>query len=56
LRDVFIGGGEHLKRPRDVQELHQREGQHFDDASRTGAKEGWLETRGLWHFRQSLPA
>jgi hypothetical protein len=56
LRDVIIGGGEHLKRPRDIQQLHQRVGQHFDDASRIAPNRSWLGTRGIWHFRQGLPA
>jgi cyclohexyl-isocyanide hydratase len=55
LRDVIIGRSEYLKRPRDIQQLHQRVGQHFDDASRIASNGIWLETRGLWHFRHSLP-
>ena len=29
----IVGGREHLKRPRDVEHLHRREDEHFDDAS-----------------------
>jgi hypothetical protein len=49
LGDVIVGGGEHLERARDIEQLHRREGEHLDDADRI-----WREARGLWHFRQSM--
>lgn len=65
LRDVIVGGCEHLKRPGDIEQLHRGIGKHFDDARRmaasgdnaclTHATGSWRGTRGLWHFRQSLP-
>ena len=48
--DLIVGGGEHLNRPRDIEQLHRWVGQNFDDADRV-----WRETRGLWHFRQTRP-
>ncbi len=45
LRDVIVGGGEHLKRPRDIEQLHRRVGQHFDDARRM-ARTGFGGERG----------
>ena len=55
-RQVIVGADEHLKRPCDIEQLHRRVGQHFDDAHRIAANGTWLGTRGLWHFRQSVPA
>jgi len=54
LRDQFVGGCEHLKRPRDVEQLHRGIGEHLDDANGAGPG-GWRKTRELWHLRQSLP-
>jgi hypothetical protein len=56
LRNVIVGADEHLKRPCDIEQLHRRVGQHFDDARRIATNEIWLGTRGLRHFRQILPA
>jgi hypothetical protein len=39
-----------LSRARDVKQLYQWKRQQFDDANRT-----WRNSRGLWHYRQSLP-
>jgi hypothetical protein len=55
LGDVIVGGCEYLKRSRDIEQLHGRIGQHFDDAKLVGRKTIWRGTRGLWHFRHSLP-
>ncbi len=49
--DEIVGGGEHLNRPRDIEQLHRRVGEHVDDADRV-----WRGARGLWHFRQTMPA
>jgi cyclohexyl-isocyanide hydratase len=43
-----IGGGEHLQWPRDVEQLHIREGQDFN-GSRL-----WRDSRVLWHIRQNV--
>ena len=48
--DEIVGGGEHLNRPRDIEQLHRREGEHFD-----GAGWVWRETRRFWHFHQTMP-
>ncbi len=45
----IIGGGEHLDRARDVEQLHLRIGEHVDDADRV-----WRKTRVFWHFRQTM--
>ena len=46
----IVGGGEHLDRPRDIEQLHRRVGEHVDDADRV-----WRGARGVWHFRQTMP-
>jgi hypothetical protein len=51
IADDLIGGGEHLNRARDIEQLHRRVSEHVDDAART-----WREGRGFWHFRQTMPA
>ena len=45
----IVGGGEHLDRARDVQQLHRRIREHVDDTDRV-----WRRTRGFWHFRQTM--
>jgi hypothetical protein len=47
--DMIVGRGEDLDWARDIEQLHRREGEHLDDADRI-----WRETRGHWHFRQSV--
>jgi hypothetical protein len=46
----IIGRGEHLNRPRDIEQLHRRVGEHVDDPDRV-----WRGTRGFWHFHQTMP-
>jgi hypothetical protein len=50
-RRKLVGGGEDLQRPGDVEQLHPRIGEELDQPRRP-----WQETRGLWHFRHSLPS
>ena len=50
MRAQIVGGGEHLQRPGDVEQLDVREGQHLDAARL------WRKTRGLWHVRQMVIA
>ncbi len=67
LHNLLVGGGEHLKRPGDVEQLHIGIGQYFDDTGRadaSGSRHGslrrasrlWRKTRALWHISHTLPA
>jgi hypothetical protein len=51
IGDKIVRGGEHLNRPRDIEQLHRRIGEHIDDPDRV-----WRGTRGIWHFRRTMPA
>ena len=43
--DEIVGGGEHLNRPGDIEQLHRRKGEHFDGPDRL-----WRETMGTLAF------
>ena len=45
-----VGDAAVLVEPGDVEDLHGRKGQNFDDSGRV-----WRRTRGLWRHRQKMP-